>query len=556
MSYARSFPAAPIAAALLLLGGAAFGCTLGAELPAPVPPPVADAGTDASASARALAVVPDAAPRTVLFGESLAFAVRYTEADGRPVSGAEVAFAMVGVAHDATLAETSARTGADGVARGTLRAGRTRAAFRVRASASRAAAAGFDVAIGDAGFGALRAEVRYAGARALATRTVSLYADVTCAEADAGATPDREQPLVEFDDTVRFVALPAGPAYAVVARGEGADGALLARGCVDGAVVANGAEVATLVTLDDVPARVEGVYDATLDLRTPSATLAVGETTARVLAAAAGSGGDTGSLLDAVALDLADRDPAAAAAFATQRLSEGLDTSLSAALDAAGASPSRALVGLAADAAEAIGALRVTGTLTLDARGRAEPDGLVDLGIAAAPERAGGPLDLRLDMPTNAVILSGYAPVRGLLVVEDLSLRLPLGATIAATLEAVSRERGERTAEALVARDAGCDAVARWAAAQPAMAAGCGESCARAACVGVSRALVAQLAAALADLDASRAAIGLGGAVPATDGDRDVQIDALGPERLMGRWATPGRAGGDEVSATLAARRR
>jgi hypothetical protein len=549
----RASSSALFAAALLLVGSAP-GCAPAGEPPVLPPPPSADGG--AEASLRTLAVLPDATARTLLLGESLSFSVRYAESDGRPVADAEVSFAMVGVAHDATLVESVARTDANGVARGTLRAGRIRAAFRVRASAMGAAAASFDVAIGDAGFGGLRAEVRYGGERALTTRSVALYAGVSCSDPLAGLAPDREQALVEVGDAVRFVALPAGISYAVVARGESPSGAVLTKGCADAPAVVSGGESSAVVTMADVPPDIEGRYDATLALRAPGAPLALGEAAASVVSASEATGGDATHLLDAVALDLADRDAEAAARFAIARVAQGLDTSLDDALRAADGGPTRALVALLAGTAEALGALRMSYEVTLDARGRAVADGIADVQLFAAAERPEGPLPLAFAEAPNVGFMSGYASIRGLLVVEGLRVDLPLGATIAATLDAVAQSRGMRGAEDFVAGLARCEAVATWAASTPGIAASCDAACARAACVGVSRTLVAELVAELAPLDRSRAEIALVGAVPVRDTDLDALVDGFGPERVGGTWRPAGGTEGDPVSADLAARRR
>jgi hypothetical protein len=306
----------------------------------------------------------------------------------------------------------------------------------------------------------------------------------------------------------------------------------------------------------DVPPDIEGRYDATLALRAPGAPLALGEAAASVVSASEATGGDATHLLDAVALDLADRDAEAAARFAIARVAQGLDTSLDDALRAADGGPTRALVALLAGTAEALGALRMSYEVTLDARGRAVADGIADVQLFAAAERPEGPLPLAFAEAPNVGFMSGYASIRGLLVVEGLRVDLPLGATIAATLDAVAQSRGMRGAEDFVAGLARCEAVATWAASTPGIAASCDAACARAACVGVSRTLVAELVAELAPLDRSRAEIALVGAVPVRDTDLDALVDGFGPERVGGTWRPAGGTEGDPVSADLAARRR
>jgi hypothetical protein len=548
----RASSSARFAAVLALVVGA-VGCAPATDPPLP-PPPRSDGGPDASL--RSLAVIPDATPRTLLLGESLSFAVRYTESDGRPVTDAEVTFAMVGVAHDASLAESVAVTDIDGIARGTLRAGRTRAAFRVRASAMGAAPASFDVAIGDAGFGALRAEVRYEGDRPLAARSIALYAEVTCGDALAGIEPDREQALVELGDAVRFVALPAGLAYAVVARGTTLSGAVLAQGCAEAPAVTSGGEASAVVTMRDVPPRIEGAYDVALDVRAPGAALALGEATTALVAASEATGGDAALLLDAIALDLADRDADAATRFALARDAQRLDAALAGALVASGASPTGGMIALAGSAVDALESLRVSGALGLDARGRVTPEGVTDVSVFAAAARPEGALPLALASAPRVGFASGYAPIRGILVVEELRVALPLGAVLRATLEAVAQARGAGGADAFVAEQAGCEAFAAWAAATPAIAEACDAACARAACVGAARARTATLGASLDALDTARTTIQLVGALPVADADFDARVEAFGPEPLAGSWRDAAGTSGDPVSATLAARRR
>jgi len=563
LSYGRS----PIAAALAarsvvaaLLGafvvGALVGCSSGGAAILR-PPPTSDGGP--VTPVRALTLIDGSAARTVLFGESLSFAVRYAEADGRAVIGEEVAFAMVGVAHDSSLAQTAAVTDRDGKAPGVLLAGRTRASFRVRVSAVGAAPAMFDVAIGDAGFGALRAEVRYAGARTLSARVVAIYGGASCDETITAAVPDREQRLVELDAAARFVALPAGLRYAVVARGESESGALLTRGCVDEVLIENGGEAITVASMVDVAVTAAGGYDVALDVRALAAGDALRDATALVVSGFELAGGDASMVLDVIALDVADRDPVAADALRAARTVESLDGALSSALDRAGTRPSAALSALADVAATGLADLRVTGVLELGASGTAAPDGFagvriwsLGLGVDPIEVMAVGPTGT----PT-ARVAAGFSPSRSTLVFEALDLRVWLGSTAAALLASVPATRGASgDLAALVAEQGGCDAVVRWAAATPAVADVCGDSCVRAACASTSMTLVSTLADVLVTLDAERDLLHLEGAVMGMDTDADTELDAIGPGDLAGSWSSATSATSDVVTATLNASRR
>ena len=562
MSYRRSPIAAALAAssvvgALFGVGVALLGCSSGGAASPRMPPTTMDGGP--VTPVRTLTLVDGSAARTVLFGESLSFAVRYAEADGRAVVGEEVAFAMVGVAHDSSLAQTAAVTDADGKAHGMLLAGRTRASFRVRASAVGAAPAVFDVAIGDAGFGALRAEVRYAGTRSISARVVAIYGGASCDDTITAAVPDREQRLVELDSAARFVALPAGLSYAVVARGESESGALLTRGCVDEVLIENGGETVTVASMVDVAVTAAGGYDVALDVSAPAAGAALRDATAAVVSGFELAGGDATLVLDVIALDVADRDPLGADALRAARTLDSLDVALSSALDAAGTRPSAALLALADVAAAGLADLRVTGVLELGAGGTAAPDGFADVRIWSLGLGA-DPIEIMAVGPTGtptARVAAGFSPSLSTLVFEALDLRVWLGSTAAALLAALPATRGASgDLAALVAEEGGCDAVVRWASATPAVADVCGDSCVRAACASTSMTLVSTLAEALVTLDAERDLLHLEGAIAGTDTDADTELDSIGPGDLAGRWSSATSATSDVVTATLSASRR
>ena len=543
-----------VAAALSITGGALTGCSAGG-IEIPLPMPMVDAGPMIPMRTLTLR---DSSGRTVLFGDTLDFAVEYAEADGRPVAGAEVAFAMVGVAHDSSLMQTAVLTDARGVASGTLIAGRTRASFRVRASAAGAAPAVFDVAVGDAGFGALRAEVRYAGSRVITTRVVAIHGGATCEDTITAAAPDREQLLVELDSAARFVALPAELSYAVVARGMSDSGALVTRGCVDDIRIVNGMEAVTVVAMTDVAVTAAGAYDVALDVSVPSAGGAVRDLSAAVVAGLELGGGDATFVLDAIALDVADRDSAAADALGLARTSDTLDASLARAFEASGTRPSLALTSLANEGADGLSTVRVTGVLELDARGVALPDAFSDLRISSLSIGA-APTELDAVGPTGmptALIAAGFSPARSLLIVDTLDLRVWLGSTALSVFEALARTYGARDFAELVGVRGGCDAAVRWAASKPAIADVCGDSCVRNACESTATALVGALSELLVALDVERDVLHLEGEIGGLDADADTRLDSIGPGSLAGTWSTPGGMSGDVANATLSASRR
>lgn len=556
LAYSRSLLTALGAVVLITTCGTLAGCSGDRATPPPIVP-MADGGP--ALPVRVLSVSDFPGPRTLLFGETLAFTVRYAERDGRAVSGGAIGFSMIGVAHDSSLTQTTAVSDADGFAQGALLAGNTPAAFRVRASAVDAAPVTFDVAVGNAGFGAVRAEVHYLGTRAIVARTVAIYGGASCESTVTVATPDREQPLVELDTAARFAALPAGLTYAVVARGAGADGTLLTRGCIDGVLVESGVEAATVVTMEDVAVTAAGSYEVALDVNVPGAGESLRAAAAAVVTVIEASGGDARLMLDAIALDVADRDPTAADTFAAARLNDSLDTSLGTALSASSTRPTMALTVLSSTAADALSTLRVTGVLELDARGVAAPDGFRDVQVWSL-SLSSMPVEIAAVGPTGAptaLTVAGFSSARSLVIISALDLRMWLGSTARAVLDALASARSaSRGFAGLVSDDGGCDAVVRWAEVTPAVSAVCSSSCVRAACDSVSSALVTTLSELLTSLDAERELLHLEGELAAVDSDADTRLDSLGPSSLTGTWSSASATSADDASATARATRR
>ncbi|MFW5920786.1 MAG: hypothetical protein ACOCUS_03010, partial [Polyangiales bacterium] len=207
----------------------------------------------------------------LVFGEGATFRVRYRRDDGTPIEGGTVRFALDGNAHDSTLDEVEATTGTDGIARGTVLAGTTRAAFRVRVTAEGAAAVFLDVSVSDRGFGTLRAEIApYDGERTVDHVVLNVFAATSCdAEGLLGRTADRSKRLSLEESSARFLGLPADLSYAVTARGENAGDEALAWACVDGIEVMADDDVRTDVALSDLPLEVAGEYDMAADVAAP-----------------------------------------------------------------------------------------------------------------------------------------------------------------------------------------------------------------------------------------------------------------------------------------------
>lgn len=559
-------PAAPALFGLLLaaLPVSVLACALD-EGGARMPPRVDDAGVDGATGAvtRVLSLEGPAGPRTLTFGERAELRIRYAERGGRPIAGATVTFAMVGVAHDSTLESTTARTDGAGVAVARLRAGTVATTFDLRATADHADALRVRISVGDAGFGDLRVRTRYEGERALARRVVSVYRARDCAEVPAIAVADREVSLGELDEMALLDALPAGAAYAVVARGESHDGVQLARGCQDGVEVVADAETPVDVAMRDVALTGAGTYHARLTLQTEDAARRAATTVRELETSRARSRAEARELLDALVAEVASFDTATAAALESSRDSGTLDASLARALD--GAARPSALSQVADALEERLSSLALEGTLVLDARGVASPLGGLTLPVVLATGGDGAP-ELRLAFggmelgpPVTAAI--GLAALREKLVVLSAEIALPLGATSLAALEALARAEAADAGPdggALgdyLARRSRCDAAVAWASAEPSVRGACDERCVRRACRVAGDVTAEALAAALAALDAPYARIWVSGEASAVDADGDAAVDLFGPSSLDGSWSARDGTGALALGASLACRR-
>lgn len=494
---------------------------------------------------------------TLAFGEQAEVAVRYTEGDA-PVSGVEVRFALEGRAHDSTLLERdlAVLTNADGRARISLLAGSVAAAFRVRASSDRAAPIYVDVSIGNMGFGGLTIGAVYSGRREGAVRrVVELYSEMDCATlAELPPFPDRTMTLEDaMVGEVSFVALPAGISYAILGRVEGADGATLATACADGIVIVAEQETRVDLAFEDAPLVIEGGYDVELAIA-PSTT----STWAADLAAAAGlarvelAGSGASLYLDALDQELRDRGEVAAADALLLERTVAVG-SLTTQLDAAGVGPSVAVVALAGRVNDRLTRIAIGGPLAID----------TELAVSWMPASiAAGAIGdpdsppLILDPASIVAQLApsielAWQPETDVLDVPSLTLTLPLGTLILATLEAEAAATGASDPSALLVDGAGCDVLASWIAEDPTLAPVCDASCAEASCTRALGTVMDAIDAALLSADAARSAISLTGTVTARDINGDLTVDLLTGTGLTGEWSdalAPGDPIGGEIT--------
>lgn len=137
-----------------------------------------------------------------------------------PPGNYEVSFALLGDVIDASLNKSKVAAGEDGVASVTLKAAKSATTFRVRASLKDGVDVDLPVAVSDKGFGSIRAEPVYGGAREVtewvasavigSCKTIAeLLPDKLEAAQNATAPPD-EAPLIK--------SVPVGPNIAIVIR--------------------------------------------------------------------------------------------------------------------------------------------------------------------------------------------------------------------------------------------------------------------------------------------------------------------------------------------------
>ena len=250
--------------------------------------------------------------------------VAYADPMGRPITGAQVSFAIVAGATEsdggATISGSSAETDAAGVASIDLVAGAAEVNFRVQASAPAATPALFYLAVSESGFTKLTASPAHIGFRAaleLAHIEVKLYREdeLRCADFDPDAPPTSVFPprqLESFNDDAVYRNLTAGQGFTLVGWGSVAsDSTPLAVGCVelDAAVVTAGRSIRLPLVLTDRPPALPATLalSALFDARPLSAaTSLVGADPWRVLGCPLGRA----QLLIDCALDAATPDGA------------------------------------------------------------------------------------------------------------------------------------------------------------------------------------------------------------------------------------------------------
>ncbi|MFW5875618.1 MAG: hypothetical protein ACOCXM_02660 [Myxococcota bacterium] len=546
-----------------LAGSAGAGCSDDTIAP---PPPAGDAGS--GPPPRILEVVGDEA-LSLGFGEEADFQARYLEQDGTPVGDGTVSFAFEGNAHDSSLSVLEATTAADGTAGATVVAGATQAAFRIRIAAVRAAAAYIEVSVSDRGFGDLTATVQgEVTGRDVAHRAVVIFADASCSESGLRERDgDRTATLAAGATQTTFASLPAGLDYAVAVRLEGPEGDLVGWGCAD-ATVTEDETTEVILEPEALPLSVDGIYDASLAVDSASAATLAAEALCAAAEPLCAAGEapvtEAGELfLDALESTLREEDPDLADMFAMSRTSEMADD-----------------LALALDAAEADVGPHVTvddlvelfGTLLADT----VVEGPLSVDTSIAPIGSWTPESITVGSGSNARVLGAEAVDAGVaadielgvqatsdtLQIATLSVTLPLGSLVEATLEDLAAAQSADTLAEMLRTPIGCDVFEAWAADDPTVASYCDadcaeEPCCQRACKRAAEDLTSTLFGATAGLDTAHPTLAFDTPVDGTleETTGDLEVDALAFEPLTGAWGTGETSGDATVGATLDATR-
>lgn len=553
--------------------GAGGGC--GDNL---VPEAPGDGGT---ATATLAVLTPPGDSLGLTFSERTALRVRYSDSDGQPIAGAEVAFSLVSAPNEsaggATLAAPTAITGTDGIAAVDVIAGAERANFRVEAQAAMAANAIFFVAVAEGGFTTLVATPAHAGARpeeVFEGIELRLFrADtISCANVDIDALPAADYPprtVAAFSEAATFVNVPATEGATLVAWGVAGESAI-ASGCVDiaGQAVRAGRQVNLLITVADrALALAPTAVISTLDLDPIAAAVAAagdddawailgcpvgpGQLALDCALDAAASDGEvdcratgSGPLLDAIAGHRGASDENGCRPLTTTAGDPSIDALLAGAIATGGTFPT-------GDDLAALLAVRRDLLSSVVIESRLTPITPSVASHTLTTLRPGAAGDVAIDVGASSrPVISAQVPITitaANVVAGEHGFSLRYGDAAATAFD--SRALGPAglsgqaaslgTALVAAAEDpdsarSGCAAISAVAC----EAAGQGLTCLEAACATGAGVLDGELAAWLGDLSGGGLDLSWSGAAPITDSDFDLIIDPIGgPGRPAGAWS-------------------
>lgn len=484
---------------------------------------VADAAADPHES---LAFV---TPSTSLLpSRELQLSVTYRDATGALQPGVTVDFSLVGAASGASLSPTKALTDANGVATTTLRAGSMPSDLQLRARASADAYAYLTISVRAALGTSLSVGVAYAGAREIATYTVTLVPNMTCAQLGAGLAGELTYHFSAPDEQARFD-LGYGLSAALLGWGKDDTGGNLARACMDFTAPvtedANAAKRVVTLQLADIDLSLNAALDVQLEINAASATRSFAEASTRAVAAVLSPSAaysmfaDADYLLDAVQNTLtAQGNAQSAGGLAERRSGEALAASLQPALAMEGVGPTAY--------GEAVGQQLAARGVSLLARWTLGSGSL----SALSAQSVDGSQTLSFSTLPQASIVTRFTAATAALELDPLRIELGLGSYGQALLAGLAADTRAATT--------GCaGALARWWT-RNGLADLVAVADVEAACVAAYGQLDKAIESELALLDADAAALQVTGAVPAHARGDDGAIDDVGPGELAGSWGS------------------
>jgi hypothetical protein len=518
-----------------------------------------DAGKPPSDTKPAARLVIEGKPEVALLPSQVrTLQVRYLGADGLPVAGRNVEFGLSDTLSGASLSPAQVPTDEGGYAQADLRAGTSKATFKVRASAEGVEPVSFEISVGDAVALTASVKVLYPGARNIVSLSVTLVPDMDCAAvARMGPGPNVDSHFVDnLNGSVEFV-LDAGQAYAFVAWGKDDTNAKLASGCTEHTappVTADEDDASFLVEIpiEDVPLEVAGSYAValSLDLEAPLANLAQAAANAVTVALPTTATRAASFYLDAVQAGMASQDADELRALRAATSSPTLDQALEALLNGNQSGPLR----YASELSRLVAAMGPDCTVQASyvAPGAAGAASFSVARLFALPDTSLGAMakDVVLgagQLTGTAALQAHYDDATAALVFESLSLQIGLGSYAGVLLDAAQADPQSFVSRLAPAH--GCGSLANLVSARslPGTPADAVASCERAV-AGLNEGIRAAWRA----LDANYPSIWLSGALPVHDRDDDSVVDDLGPAELSGSWGSAAStAQGDRIGAVL-----
>lgn len=209
-------------------------------------------------------------PITMYYGATrdLRFVLRTTS--GAAVASETVRFTVAGTG--GSLNVTSFITDASGAGSVRFTAANTGGQAMITGSADRATPATVSIVVSEDPSAGLVVGLSSTTRIAAVSSEALIYVGATvptCAQIVAAATPPAatlSAPFTALPDTRTFTGLASGSAVTVFATGRAASGAVIGRGCTEGARLAGGTNTRVDVTLAQLPSNLDGNYDLLLQL--------------------------------------------------------------------------------------------------------------------------------------------------------------------------------------------------------------------------------------------------------------------------------------------------